>query len=80
MEKNKIDKVIEAFRNYKNIMEEGMPTMNTSSTEGKPGFSGMADANGPTAGFDPILGGKKRDGTIDFRRIKKIYRKWVKNK
>ena len=34
--------------------------MSTGSTAGKPGFSGKADAEGPTAGFDPMLGGKKK--------------------
>ena len=80
MQKNKIDKVIEAFRNYINLKEEGLPTMSTASTAGKPGFSGMANASGPTAGFDPLLGKKKNNGTIDFRRIKPNYRKWIGNK
>ena len=30
--------------------------MSTGSTAGKPGFSGKADAKGPTAGFDPVMG------------------------
>ena len=30
--------------------------MGTASTAGKPGFSGKADAKGPTAGFDPVMG------------------------
>ena len=34
--------------------------MSTGSTAGKPGFSGKADAEGPTAGFDPMLGKKKK--------------------
>ena len=34
--------------------------MTTGSTAGKPGFSSKADAEGPTAGFDPLLGKKKR--------------------
>ena len=34
--------------------------MSTGSTAGKPGFSGKADAEGPTAGYDPLLGKKKK--------------------
>ena len=30
--------------------------MTTQSTAGKPGFSSKADAEGPTAGFDPVMG------------------------
>ena len=37
--------------------------MSTGSTAGKPGFSSKADAEGPTAGFDPLLGKKKRRPT-----------------
>ena len=34
--------------------------MGTGSTAGKPGFSGKADAEGPTAGFDPVMGKPQR--------------------
>ena len=47
MENNKLDKII-------NIIREEM--MTTGSTPGKPGFSSKADAAGPTAGFDPVMG------------------------
>ena len=30
--------------------------MTTNSVAGKPGFSSKADAEGPTAGFDPVIG------------------------
>ena len=30
--------------------------MTTGSTAGKPGFSSKADADGPTAGFTPVMG------------------------
>ena len=30
--------------------------MTTQSTAGKPGFSSKADAGGPTAGYDPVIG------------------------
>ena len=32
--------------------------MTTNSVAGKPGFSSKADAEGPTAGFDPVMGKK----------------------
>ena len=47
MEKKKLDRII-------NIIREDM--MTTGSTPGKPGFSSKADAAGPTAGFDPVMG------------------------
>jgi hypothetical protein len=61
MENKKIDKIIEAFRNYRNLKEEGAPIMNTGSSSGKSGFSGSADSKGPTAGFDPVMGIIKRN-------------------
>ena len=30
--------------------------MTTGSVPGKPGFSNKANAKGPTAGFDPVIG------------------------
>ena len=30
--------------------------MTTASTAGKPGFSSKADPEGPTAGYDPVMG------------------------
>ena len=51
MKKTKLDRII-------NFIREEM--MTTGSTAGKPGFSSKADAEGPTAGFDPLLGKKKK--------------------
>ena len=34
--------------------------MSTGSTAGKPGFSSKADDEGPTAGFDPVMGKMKK--------------------
>jgi hypothetical protein len=72
MEKKKIDRIIEAFRNYRNLKEEGMVV-------GTGGFTSAADPKGPVAGFDPLLGKKKKNGTVDFRRILPPYKKWVKS-
>ena len=47
--------------------------MSTGSTAGKPGFSGKADAEGPTAGFDPLLGKKKK--YIYMRGVRKNWKK-----
>ena len=54
MKKTTLDRIINFIR------EEGAPTMNTGSSAGKPGFSSKADAEGPTAGFDPVMGKKKK--------------------
>ena len=51
MKKTKLDRII-------NLIREEM--MTTGSTAGKPGFSSKADAEGPTAGFDPLRGKKKK--------------------
>lgn len=72
MEKKKIDRVIEAFRRAIQLKEEGMSV-------GTGGFTGAADPKGPVAGFDPLLGKKKKNGTVDFRRIAPPHKKWVKS-
>ena len=51
MKKTPLDKIID-------IIREEM--MTTASTTGKPGFSSKADAKGPTAGFDPVMGKVRR--------------------
>ena len=51
MKKTKLDRIISLIR------EE---MMTTGSSAGKPGFSSKADSEGPTAGFDPLLGKKKK--------------------
>ena len=47
MESKKLKRIIDTVR------EE---MMTTGSTPGKPGFSSKADAAGPTAGVDPVMG------------------------
>jgi hypothetical protein len=76
MEKKKIDKVIEAFRNYINLKEEGMVT---GSSSGSPGFSGSSDPKGPTAGFDPVMGLGKRKGP-QIKLPPGSRRRWMKPK
>ena len=53
MEREKIDRVIDAFRSamYQefSVSEEGMVA---NSPGGSGGFSGSSDAKGPTAGYD----------------------------
>ena len=48
--------------------------MSTGSTAGKPGFSSKADPEGPTAGFDPVMG-KKKKRYIWTRGIRKNWKK-----
>ena len=54
MEKKKIDKIIEIFRHYIQLKEDGIsavgPTMSTGSTVNAGGFSGSADPKGPKIG------------------------------
>lgn len=57
MEKKKIDKVIEAFRSYINLKEEGMvigPTNNVG--DGKIAGTPQADPGNP-----PVFSGKKKN-------------------
>lgn len=42
------------------------------------GFSGESPSEGPTAGFDPLLGFRKRN-KIDYRKVPKNYKSWVKS-
>ena len=75
---NKIDKVIEYFRNLRE--ENGAPTMNTGTPNGSIGFSGDADSSGPNAGFDSVMGFKRRkNGKIDGRSASNKYKKWLKS-
>ncbi len=60
MENKKIDRIIEAFRNYRTLKEEGGMVSNQPGTSG--GFSGSAISKGPTAGFDPVMGLRRRKG------------------
>ena len=70
MKKTKLDRII-------NFIREEM--MTTGSTAGKPGFSSKADAEGPTAGFDPVI-----DKKIEKRKrpryiwTKGIRKRWMK--
>jgi hypothetical protein len=74
---SKIDKVIQHFRN---LREEGAPTMNTGTPNGSPGFSADADSSGPNAGFDPVMGFRRRkNGKIDGRSASSKYKKWLKS-
>lgn len=59
MEKNKIDRVIEAFRNYINLKEE-MMTANPLAKGG--GVGGQVDPTGKDGppGFDPVIGLTRR--------------------
>jgi len=56
MDKDKIDRVINAFRNAMysefSVSEEGMVA---NPPGGSGGFSGSSNAVGPTAGFDPVM-------------------------
>ena len=60
MEKKKIDRIIEAFRHYRSLKEEGGMVANAPGSQG--GFSGYSDQKGPTAGFDPVMGLRRRKG------------------
>lgn len=70
-----VDKIIQIIHQ---LREESMASggMTTQSSTGNPGFS--ASAEDPVAGVDAFLGKrKKKNGTVDFRRIPPNYKKWV---
>ena len=52
--------------------------MSTGSTAGKPGFSSKADAEGPTAGFDPVMGKVERRKKPRYIWTKGIRKNWKK--
>ena len=69
MKKSNLEKIL-------NLIRESM--MTTNSTAGKPGFSSKANADGPTAGFDPVMGKvKKRKPIVIY--LKGARKNW-KNK
>jgi hypothetical protein len=76
---SKTDKIIEYFRN---LREESVPTMNTSTPNGSAGFSANADASGPNAGntfpFMKFMRRRKDQNQIDYRSVPNNYKKWVK--
>ena len=62
MDNKKLKKIVDFIR------EE---MMTTGSAPGKPGLSGKADAKGPTAGFDPLMGTRKRNRYIYQKGLRK---------
>jgi len=60
MEKKKLDWIISIIREQ--MGGGSSPTMSTGSTVSAAGFSGSADPKGPTAGFDPVMGLRRRKG------------------
>ena len=45
---------------------------------GAGGFTGSSSAEGPTAGYDPLIKFQRR-GKTDYRKVPKTYKKWVKS-
>lgn len=45
---------------------------------GAGGFTGSSAAEGPTAGYDPLIKFQRR-GKTDYRKVPKTYKKWVKS-
>ena len=78
MEKKKIDRVIEAFRNYISLKEEGMGVSAIGPTN-KVGDGEKSLGYNIQTGTPPVFK-KKKNGTVDFRRVPPLYKKWVNNK
>lgn len=45
---------------------------------GADGFTGSSAAEGPTAGYDPLMKFQRR-GKTDYRKVPKTYKQWVKS-
>jgi hypothetical protein len=45
---------------------------------GAGGFTGSSAAEGPTAGYDPLIKFQRR-GKTDYRKVPKTYKQWVKS-
>ena len=52
--------------------------MTTQSSAGKPGFSSKADAEGPTAGYDPVMG-KVRKRKKNIKLPPGSRKRWMKD-
>ena len=52
--------------------------MTTQSSAGKPGFSSKADAEGPTAGYDPVMGDVRRRKKKDITLPPGSRKRWMK--
>ena len=71
MNEKKLNRIID-------IIREEM--MSTQSTTNKPGFSGSANAKGPVAGFDPIMGKMVRRNKKKYIKLPAGSRnRWKKN-
>lgn len=68
---NKTDIIIKYFRNLREDVGPSMPSMNTGTQNGAPGFSSYAKE--PNTGIDPPLG--RIDGRSRvMKRLSKYYR------
>lgn len=69
----KIDRIIEYFRS----INEEVGSAPTNSV----GPQGITSRGEPIAGFEPVMGFRKRKkkDEVDYRSVPKDYRKWVKN-
>ena len=78
MEKQKIDRFIDAFRNAMyhefQVDEEGM-VANAPGAQG--GFGGGSPAAGPTAGFDPVMPKPKQEKEFKLDGRNKYVKKYV---
>ncbi len=78
MEKQKIDRFIDAFRSamYQEFQvdEEGM-VANAPGAQG--GFGAEAPAKGPRAGFSPVMTTKKRDDEVKIDGRNKYVKKYI---
>ena len=71
MKKRILEKII-------NLLREEGPTMTSGSNP--QGFSGAADAKGPTAGFDPVQGKMQRRKKPVVIFLKGARKNWKKKK
>ena len=53
--------------------------MTTGSVPGKPGFSSKADAKGPTAGYDPVIGKVEKRKRPRYIWLKGVRKNWKDN-
>lgn len=77
MEKKKIDKVIEAFRNYINLKEEGMVTGGIANSVNKPGQSVAIAGLPPDQPPIDLRKGKRRNWNPFFKNLVKMQRRSI---
>lgn len=76
MKKNKINKIIEAFRNYSQLKEEGVIGANVANNVGDGKIAGTPQADPGNPPID-LRKGRRRYWNPFFKNLAKVYRRKI---